>query len=302
MLCLRPASRTTARFSRKDIGCGQLRSHSTSSAAGKSKPPSVQPGSIKFQKILLLGAPGVGKGTYAKVIHQTFGFPHLSSGDFVRHELRSSTPLALRMRSFYDKGELIPDDLISELMRQKIGELESDTFIIDGFPRTQAQVAVLDDILRNHIARRSSKQGAKSSIPAAPKDRTLDLVINFQLSRDILVEKICARRVCKKCGNNYNIASIHIPEKGIHMPPLLPKKKEGHCDTCDIPLVQRDDDKEDIVRHRLHIYDEQTQPLEQIYRKRGLLLEVDVSAGRDGVAPVLVDMLTRSDLLEKNRS
>lgn len=216
-------------------------------------------------KLIFLGPPGVGKGTYASRIGPELGIPQISTGDLVRKEIREATSIGLAMKERMNSGHLVPDDKITELLKKRLQEDDTKNgFILDGFPRTIKQAELLESISR------------------------IDMVVNLSLREDILMKKIAARRTCRKCGQTYNIADIQ--EEGISMPPLLPKK-EGICDKCDGSLYQRDDDKEEVVKERLAVYRKETTPLIDFYKNKGLLLEVKVTSGPKLMVPKIIEMI-----------
>jgi len=216
-------------------------------------------------KLIFLGAPGVGKGTYASRIGPQMGIPQISTGDLVRKEIKEQTELGGRIKEYSDKGLLVPDEIVTEMLKRRLEEDDTkEGFILDGFPRTIKQAELLEGITG------------------------IDLVININLREDVLIRKIAARRVCRECGDTYNIADIQ--EDGINMPPLSPKK-EGVCDKCGGSIYQRDDDKEDVVKDRLSIYQKETSPLIEYYRKKGILKEFQVVAGPEKMVPKLIELI-----------
>jgi len=197
-----------------------------------------------------LGPPGVGKGTYASLIGPILGIPQISTGDLVRKEIKDSSSLGIEIKELVGKGGLVPDEMVTEMLKNRLQEEDAQKgFILDGFPRTLKQAELLENIT------------------------DIDVVLNIRLQENIIIRKISARRVCKQCGNIYNIADIR--EGEIHMPPILPKK-EGVCDKCGGELHQREDDKEAVVQERLDVYKKQTQPLIDYYREKGTLKDIDV--------------------------
>jgi len=216
-------------------------------------------------KLIFLGAPGVGKGTYASRVSPKLGIPQVSTGDLVRKEIKEGTGLGKSIKEYSDKGLLVPDKIITEMLKKRLGESDAKKgFILDGFPRTLKQARALEGITG------------------------IDLVININQKDSIIIQKIAARRVCRKCGEIYNIA--HIKEGGIDMPPVLPKK-EGACDKCGGELYQRGDDREEVVRERLGVYKEQTKPLTDYYRKKGLLKEITVTGPPEIMVPKIMKLL-----------
>jgi len=214
--------------------------------------------------LIFLGPPGVGKGTYASRISPLLGIPHISTGDMLRNEVKRGSDLGKRANEFMAKGLLVPDEIVFEMLKKRLQQQDARKgFILDGFPRTLPQAKLLEKIT------------------------TIDRIININLREQVLIQKIAARRICRKCGEIYNIADIR--EGEIHLPPLLPKK-EGVCD-CGGELYQRDDDKEDVVRERLEVYKKQTQPLIDFYRKQGILKDFQVTAGPEQMVPKIIELI-----------
>lgn len=216
-------------------------------------------------KLIFLGPPGVGKGTYASRIGPQLGIAHISTGDLLRSQIKEGTDLGIKAKEFMDAGNLVPDDLVINMLKERITHDDCDKgFILDGFPRTIPQAEELEKITN------------------------IEAVVNIKLADDVLVKKIAARRVCKNCGDIYNI--IHIKEGELDMPPLLPIE-EGKCDKCKGELFQRDDDNENVVRDRLKIYKEMTSPLIEFYEKKGLIIDIHVVGGPDIMVPNIISAL-----------
>ncbi|RLJ05312.1 MAG: adenylate kinase [Candidatus Aenigmatarchaeota archaeon] len=216
-------------------------------------------------RFVFLGPPGVGKGTYASRVAPILGIAHISTGDIFREEIKKETELGKKVKSYLESGQLVPDEIVIEVLKQRIEEDDCKKgFILDGFPRTIKQAEELDKITK------------------------IDAVINIVLDEDLLVKKISARRICRNCGKIYNIADIRKGE--IHLPPIAPKK-EGICDDCGGELYQRDDDKEEVVRERLNVYYEQTAPLIDYYKNKGLIREITVTGGPDKMVPVILKIM-----------
>ena len=195
-------------------------------------------------KIIMLGAPGAGKGTQAKMIAEKFGIPHISTGDIFRANIKNGTDLGKKAKEYMDKGQLVPDELTVEILLDRVANDDcKNGYVLDGFPRTIPQADVLDKEL--------TKLGDK-----------VDFAINVDVPDENIVRRMSGRRACLKCGATYHIE---------HIPP----KKEGICDTCGSELVQRDDDKPETVQNRLKVYHEQTQPLIEYYDKKNILKNVD---------------------------
>ncbi|XP_043707865.1 adenylate kinase 1, chloroplastic-like [Telopea speciosissima] len=221
---------------------------------------------------VFLGCPGVGKGTYSSRLCSLLGVPHIATGDLVREELSSSGPLSKQLAEIVNQGKLVSDEIILNLLSQRLeaGEAKGESgFILDGFPRTIRQAEILEDVT------------------------DIDLVINLKLREDVLLEKCLGRRICSQCGGNFNVANIDIKGEngrpGIYMAPLLPPP---HCAS---KLITRSDDTEAVVKERLRIYDEMSQPVEEFYRSRGKLLEFDLPGGIPESWPKLLQALNLDD-------
>ncbi|XP_078445983.1 adenylate kinase 1, chloroplastic-like [Wolffia australiana] len=215
-----------------------------------------------------LGCPGVGKGTYASRLSLLLGVPHISTGDLVREELNSSGPLADQLKGIVNQGKLVSDEIIIDLLSKRVEEGAArgeSGFILDGFPRTVRQAEILERVT------------------------DIDQVINLKLREDVLLKKCLGRRICSQCGGNFNVALIDIKEEegkpGIYMAPLLPPSD------CADKLVTRSDDTEEVVKERLRIYNDMTQPVEEFYRKRGKLLEFELPGGIPESWPKLLQAL-----------
>ena len=196
------------------------------------------------RKIVMLGAPGAGKGTQASMIAENFGIPHISTGDIFRANIKNGTELGKEAKAYMDKGELVPDELTVRLLLDRVAQDDcKDGYVLDGFPRTIPQAEVLEKELE--------KTGDK-----------IDKAVNVDVPDENIVRRMSGRRACLKCGATYHI---------VHIPP----KKEGICDVCGSELVLRDDDKEETVKNRLDVYHKQTSPLIDFYSKRNVLETVD---------------------------
>jgi len=204
-------------------------------------------------RLVLVGPPGAGKGTQAKRIAAKTGVEHLSTGDILRDEVARGTPLGETAKGFMERGELVPDQVIVDMIGGRIRAADAG-FVLDGFPRTVAQAEALDEI------------------------GTLDVVISIDLAREDVVARLTARRVCEECGKIYNLS---------FRPPVDPTT----CEECGGRLVQREDDREDVIRNRYDVYERQTAPLITFYRDRGLLVEIDGRSGSDAVFERIVQVL-----------
>ncbi len=193
-------------------------------------------------RLMLLGAPGAGKGTQAKVLVERISVPQISTGDMLRAAVSRQTDLGVQAKAFMDAGQLVPDSLVIDIVRERLAEEDCQNgYILDGFPRTVSQAEAL-----------SSFAG-------------LDRVISIEVDEESLVARLCGRRTCKSCGAIYHV---------VHSPPAA----EGVCDACGGDLFQRSDDQESSIRERLKEYQAKTSPLTQWYRERSLLAEVDGNA------------------------
>ena len=191
-------------------------------------------------RMVLLGPPGAGKGTHAKILSERYRIPHISTGDLLRDEIERATPLGKRAQSFIDSGKLVPDDVVIDMMGERLQHSDArNGFILDGFPRTAEQAKALDRMLRE-------------------RKTPLNLVLQFNTSEKVIVDRLSGRRVCTNCGANYHVRNI-------------PPKREGICDVCAKPLVQRKDDDPNTIRKRLKVYEEQTAPLIEFYKRFKLL-------------------------------
>ncbi|KAG0460481.1 hypothetical protein HPP92_020778 [Vanilla planifolia] len=225
---------------------------------------------------VFLGCPGVGKGTYASRLSQLLCVPHIATGDLVREELASSGPLAVQLAAIVNQGKLVPDEVIIDLLSKRLengGSKGESGFILDGFPRTIRQAEILEGVT------------------------CIDLVINLKLREEVLVEKCLGRRICSQCGGNFNVASINMKgengKPGITMPPLLPPPQ------CASKLITRADDTEEVVKERLRVYTDMSQPVEEFYRSRGKLLEFDLPGGIPESWPKLLHALNLDDYEDK---
>lgn len=216
-------------------------------------------------KLVLLGPPGAGKGTQSVVLAREFKIPHISTGDILREAVKEGLPLGLEAKSYMDKGELVPDEVVTGIVVERLKKPDTGNgYILDGFPRTLKQANDLDAAL--------SKSGAN-----------IDMVLYFETSEKTAIERLTGRRVCKKCGFNYHIKNI-------------PPKKPGVCDKCGGELYQRPDDKEDTVRKRLKVYEAQTKPLIEYYTRKDILKKVSGDLGVDELFKVLSKMFAGAKL------
>ena len=211
-------------------------------------------------RIVLLGAPGAGKGTQCKNIVDKFGLLHLSSGDILRKERAAGSELGKQAQSFMDSGALVPDDLIIRMMAQAISKAPEAGFILDGFPRTVNQAVELDKSL--------SESG-----------RQIDIVINLEIDDSVIMKRMTGRRSCPKCGAVYHIENMK-------------PKVENKCDNDVTELIQRPDDKPEVVLKRLETYHQQTEPLVDYYKKNSSVLDIDAAKDPDEVKSRIFEELS----------
>lgn len=208
-------------------------------------------------KIIMLGAPGAGKGTQAKMIAAKYSIPHISTGDIFRANIKEGTDLGMEAKKYMDNGQLVPDELTVRILLDRVAKDDcKNGYVLDGFPRTIPQAEVLDAEV--------SKLGEK-----------IDFAIDVDVPDENIIKRMSGRRACLKCGATYHIE---------HVPP----KKEGICDTCGSELVLRDDDKPETVKERLNVYHKQTQPLIDYYNKKNIMKSV---CGTKDVNDVFADIV-----------
>jgi adenylate kinase len=191
-------------------------------------------------RVVILGPPGAGKGTCAKIIGEIYGIPVITTGDMLRAAVARTTPLGLTAKSYMDRGELVPDDLVNDMVTERLKEPDAKGgFILDGYPRSPKQAEALERILK-------------------ASGKKLNHVLHIELEDETVIDRLSKRRSCPECG-----AIFHLDNK--------PPKAKGKCDDCNAELVQRDDDKSEVIRRRLEVYREKTQPLLDFYEKKDLI-------------------------------
>ncbi len=211
-------------------------------------------------KIIMLGAPGAGKGTQAKQIADKYAIPHISTGDIFRANLKAGTELGKKAKEYMDQGLLVPDELTCDLVMDRIGQDDcKNGFVLDGFPRTIPQAEALDAALTKI-------------------NQKMDYAIDVDVPDENIVNRMSGRRACLNCGATYHIVSI-------------PTKAEGVCDRCGSPVVLRDDDQPETVKKRLDVYHEQTQPLIDYYKEQNILRTVDGTQPMEDVFGAIVEIL-----------
>ncbi|MCJ7463315.1 MAG: adenylate kinase [Thermoplasmata archaeon] len=207
-------------------------------------------------KLVIFGPPSAGKGTQAQKLSKQYGIPQVATGDLLRKAVADKTPLGLKIKSYLDQGKLGPDEVIVQLIKERVAKPDcKNGFLLDGFPRTMGQAKELERMT------------------------DIDLVLSIVVDFESLVERAVGRRTCPKCSAVYHIK-------------FNPPMNEGICEKCGSKLIQRDDDKEETVRNRLKVYQEQTAPLVEYYRKKGKLVDIDGSGGIDAVFAQMVKAIS----------
>lgn len=213
--------------------------------------------------LVLLGAPGAGKGTQAALLSVKLGIPHVSTGEILREEVKKGSSPGKKVRVFMSKGELVPDELVLEVIKRRLSERDCDKgFILDGFPRTLFQAENLDRLL--------GKIG-----------KQIDRVIKLNVSEKTALNRLTARLVCQLCGADYNLET-------------RPPQESGKCDLCGGELEQRIDDKKEVILNRLKVYDNQNQALESYYSKLGKLIQVDGGKDKEKVLEELLEVIQKA--------
>jgi len=216
-------------------------------------------------RIILLGGPGAGKGTQAQKMAEAYSIAHIATGDILRQSIKDGTELGVEAKSYMDKGQLVPDDVVIGIIKERLAQDDIQSgFVLDGFPRTVPQAEAL-------------------SLLTKELNMPMDAVINIKTSSDVVVERLSGRRTCRDCQTVYHI---------FYSPP----KKEGKCDRCDGELYQRDDDKEETIRKRLKVYEDQTFPLLEYYKTSGKLLEVSGDVSIAEVFESIVQILRKEKI------
>ena len=215
--------------------------------------------------IVLLGPPGAGKGTQAEILKKAFNILHVSTGDILRDTVKSNSPIGKKVSGYMEKGELVPDEIVTSLVNERIGKSDAARgVILDGYPRTRAQAEALD---------RALKETGKE----------MKAVLYMRTSEKVAIQRLSGRRVCKKCGKNYHVTN---------MPPV----KENMCDICGGELYQRKDDNPETVKNRLRVYEDSTKDLVEYYRTRSLLREVDGDSSAEKLFEEIRTMFSKESL------
>ena len=209
--------------------------------------------------LLIFGAPGSGKGTQSALLVEKNNYKQISSGDLFRNAIKNQTPLGLKAKEYMDKGNLVPDELTINLIKEVLGENKDKKFILDGFPRTIKQAEALNDLLRE-------------------LDRVVGIALFLEVPKEKLKGRLIGRRVCKNCGATYHVDSY-------------PPKHAGKCDNCGGELIQRADDKEDVIEQRLDVYEANTAPLKDFYKRMGIFKSIDGLGTQDEIYKRIIEVL-----------
>ena len=213
-----------------------------------------------MKTIILLGAPGAGKGTLAENVRDAAGFLHVSTGDMLRAAIRDGSPVGLEAKSYMESGALVPDDVIMRIVRERLAAGDASAkYMFDGFPRTEVQARMLDETL--------AAMGAK-----------VDQVFLLDVAPEVIVKRLSGRRICRGCGAVYHVVNI-------------PPKVDGVCDACGGELYQRPDDSESTVLNRLDVYNRQTASLVSYYESKGVLVRIDASQSPADAAAQMLSLL-----------
>lgn len=213
-------------------------------------------------RIILIGPPGAGKGTYARYFSKKYCIPHISTGDMFREEVAKQTELGKKIKDYLDRGELVPDEIVIEVVKQRLQQPDTrNGFILDGFPRTIAQAKALDKIV------------------------TIDAAIHIYIDMEEAVRRLSNRYVCPKCGRVYNLL-------------FNPPKNDLKCDDDETPLVRRSDDQPEVIRRRYKIYYDTFQPIIEYYKEKNLLIEIDNTPGSEKGIPLLEKILKDKRILK----
>ena len=213
-------------------------------------------------KLVFIGPPGIGKGTYASILSRKYGIPHISTGDIFREEIARGSELGKRVKEYVDKGLLVPDDIVIEVVKQRLGQPDCKKgFILDGFPRTLKQAEELEKITR------------------------IDAAILFEAPLEVIIERVSGRLICPKCGAIYHTK-------------WRPPKTPGVCDVCGSKLVRRKDDEPEVVRRRYEVYLQTFSPIIEFYEKKGLLIRIDASREAEEVVADLERVLKERGIIK----
>ncbi|MDD3374896.1 MAG: adenylate kinase [Candidatus Omnitrophica bacterium] len=219
-------------------------------------------------RLILLGAPGAGKGTQAKLLEKVLNLKHVSMGDILREEMKNCTPLGQEVKSFVESGGLVPDDVVTRIIENRLKDktFAPNGYLLDGFPRTKQQAQDLDAIVESLC-------------------QPIDYVVCMEVDSEIVIQRLTGRRVCRSCGALYHTVN-------------MPSKKEGVCDSCDGELYQRVDDNEETIRKRINVYLENTAPIVEYYQAKGILLKADGNQEANRLKDYLLEIFKKDGKID----
>ena len=217
--------------------------------------------------LVLLGPPGAGKGTQAALLVKAYHLLHISTGDMLREAVKEGSEIGRKIQECMSSGELVPDEIVTRSVIDRINKPDAaEGVILDGYPRTREQAEALDKLLKE-------------------EKRSLDMVLYLETSEEVAVQRLSGRRVCPKCGKNYHVTN-------------MPPEKEGFCDICGVELEQREDDKPETVRNRLHVYERRTKDLIEYYEEKSLLRKVDGNVAAEQLFEEIDALFRREGLID----
>jgi adenylate kinase len=221
-------------------------------------------------KLIIFGPPGAGKGTYSFRLERAIGITKISTGDILRNEIKIGSEIGKKVEKYMNAGQLVPDEIVIEILKEALKKASPKGFILDGYPRTVNQAKILEKLTK------------------------IDAIINLIIPDEIIIEKMSARRICKNCGEIYNIADIHKTINGVEyiLPPMLPKE-DMKCDKCGGPLIQRDDDKPEVIRERIEVYKKQSKPVIDYYKGKVPFINIHVNRGPEIMVKKIIEELKK---------
>lgn len=221
-------------------------------------------------KLIIFGPPGAGKGTYSFRLERTIGITKISTGDILRNEIKVGSEIGKKVKKYMNAGQLVPDEIVVEVLKEALKKASPKGFILDGYPRTVNQAKILEKLTE------------------------IDGIINLIVPDEIIIEKMSARRICKNCGEIYNVADIHktIDDVEYILPPMLPKE-DMKCDKCGGPLIQRDDDKPEVIKKRIEVYKKQSKPVIEYYKDKVPFINIHVNRGPEIMVKKIIEELKK---------
>ncbi|MDP8264334.1 MAG: adenylate kinase [Candidatus Aceula lacicola] len=222
-------------------------------------------------RLILLGAPGAGKGTQAKLLEKVLNLKHVSMGDILREEMKNNTSLGQEVKSFVESGGLVPDDVVTRIIENRLKDktFAPKGYLLDGFPRTKQQSQDLDEIVAN-------------------VNQPIDYVVYMEVDSEIVIQRLTGRRVCRSCGALYHVVN-------------MPSKEEGVCDSCGGELYQRTDDNEETIRKRIDVYLENTAPIVDYYQAKGILLKADGNQDANALKDYLLKIFKKDGKIDNSQ-